>query len=148
MSLKSDYYKNLLLSISRGNYRGIFSNAKPFFMIALFDSIKEGAIIGNRIKYNNKNLGTHYYTISNYFEPSISPTLFSKPFFHLNSEPFYFLKFKPGVTPPVQSKTPSSKFLRDQVEYASLDDELWDLLQDPGVREEYRQAIIQHFIKR
>lgn len=148
MSLKSDYYKNLLLSISRGNYRGFFSNAKPLFMIALFDSIQEGSIIDNVIKFDNKILGTHYHSISNDFEPEHIPTPYNKPFFHLNSEPFYFLRFKPGITPPIQSKTPSSKFLREQVEYAFLDDELWDLLQDSEVREEYRQAIIQHFIKR
>lgn len=148
MSLKSDYYKNLLLSISRGNYRGLFSNAKPFLLIALFDAIKEGHIIGNVIKFDNTHLISLYRTISHEFEPTNRPTPFAKPFFHLNSEPFYIIRFKPDLSHPKQSTTPSSKFLREQVEYASFDDDLWNLLQEPDVIEEYRQAIIQHFIKR
>ena len=61
--------------------------------------------------------------------------------FYLGSEDFYFIKGKKAHT------TPSAKFLRENVEYACLDDDLWELMQDPETRNELRDAIIKHFIK-
>lgn len=65
----------------------------------------------------------------------------------MKSEPYYFIKWKDGVKYMNASQTPSAKFLRENVEYVCLDDELWELLQDPETRNELREAIIQHFIK-
>lgn len=36
-------------------------------------------------------------------------------------------------------------YIRDNVDYAYLDNALWDLLQDPKYRMKYRTAIIEHF---
>ena len=47
---------------------------------------------------------------------------------------------------PRQAHTPSMMFLKNQVEYAALDDELWELLQGPVVRNDYREAIIKKFL--
>jgi putative restriction endonuclease len=65
----------------------------------------------------------------------------------MKSEPYYFIKWKDGVKNINASQTPSAKYLRENVEYACLDDELWELLQDSETRNELRDAIIQHFIK-
>ncbi|MBR1889816.1 MAG: hypothetical protein IJ816_04215, partial [Alloprevotella sp.] len=61
-------------------------------------------------------------------------------------EPFYYLKWKSATKIPRQAITPSVKFLRENIEYACLDEGLWELLQDPETRNELRDAIIQHFI--
>ena len=44
-------------------------------------------------------------------------------------------------------KTATVKYLTENLNYAYLDQELWDLLQDYNVREEFRELIINFFIK-
>ncbi len=49
MSLVSTYYKNILLGIQRGNHCGVFSNAKPYFLLAVISCIDENTITENNI---------------------------------------------------------------------------------------------------
>lgn len=146
MGLKVSYFKNLLICTHRGNYRGIVSNAKPFFLLAIIQSIEDGIIVGNKISFDNEKLISVYNTISRKYELNKQPTPFNKPFFHLNREEYYFLKWKHGIHVPKQCVSPSSKFLRENVEFAALDDELWDLLQIPETREELKSTIIKFFL--
>lgn len=74
-------------------------------------------------------------------------TPFNMPFFHLNAEEYYHIKWKTKNEKPCQAQSPSSKYLRENIDYAYLDPELWDLLQDPLVRDEFRKAIINHYLK-
>ena len=67
------------------------------------------------------------------------------PFFHLNKESFYHIKWKEGKEITSYSRTPSAKYLRENVEYAKLDDELWHILQDSSNREIIKQAIINKY---
>lgn len=65
----------------------------------------------------------------------------------MNAEEFYHIKWNAGVVPPRQAQSPSGKFLTENVDYAYLDDTLWELLQDKEIREEYKEAIITHYLK-
>ena len=147
MSLKVAYYRSILLETHRGNGHGIVSNAKPYLLLSIIRLIEQGRIIGNRILFDNSALSETYISMSKLYEPGKAVTPISKPFFHLNREPFYYLIWKSATKIPIQATTPSAKFLRENVEYACLDDDLWELLQDPDTRNELRDAIIEHFIK-
>ena len=144
--LRYQYYLNMLLSMNRGHIKGLPSNAKPLYLLAVFNCIEDGVIMGNRIVYNNTLLSC-YETICTLYEHSKPITPFYKPFFHTVNEPFYYILYKPNIGTPSNSRTPSAKFLRENVEYAALDDELWDMLQDKEVRNEFREAIVNHYIK-
>lgn len=146
MSLKASYYKNLILSTNRGYNKGIASNAKPLYLLSLFKGIEEGILLGNRIKFD-EIISNLYMEECHLFESWRIPAKFYKPFFHLQSEPYYYIKWKDGVRIVNALRTPSAKFLRENVEYACLDDDLWELLQDADTRNELRDAIIEHFIK-
>ena len=111
------------------------------------EGIKKGAIIGNKIKFNNVLL-ILYKEACVKFEPWREAAKFYKPFFHMNSEPYYYIKWKNGVKELDASHTPSANFLRENAEYACLDDDLWNLLQDSEIRNELKEAIVQHFINR
>lgn len=50
--------------------------------------------------------------------------------------------------PPSNSHTPSAAFLREHLDYAKLDDDLWEILQDPINREYLRQVIIAKYLKK
>lgn len=146
MSLKSDYYKNVLLSISRGYHKGVPSNAKIMYLLAIMKGIERGILLGNRFNYEPQLIALYKETCEEY-EPNKVATLFYKPFYHSKGEQYYVLRLKTGAQIPAKSHTPSTKFLREQVEYAALDEELWDLLQDAEIREEYRQALIRRFLQ-
>lgn len=146
MNLKTSYYKNCITSIHRGFAFGIPSNAKPLFLLAIIKGIGEGMIIGNKIKYEDC-LETFYKEICILYEPNRKAAPFYKPFFHSIHENYYGIKWKGGQMPSHKWHTPSGKFLKDNIEYAYLDDGLWDLLQDQSVRSEFRELIVNHYFK-
>lgn len=154
MSILSDTYKTAILRIKRGHNNGVVSNAKPILVLAIIEAIDEGILLGNKINFPNDNLQELYATIysRNYstdgiYRANAKSTPFNLPYFHLNAEEFYHIKWKDGVVPPRQAKSPSCTFLAENVDYAYLDDTLWELLQDNEIREEYKEAIITHYLK-
>jgi len=62
-----------------------------------------------------------------------------KPFNYLQSDGFWHIQMK--TTIPLQS----AKAIRDNVEYAFLDNALWDILQDRETRELLKNEIIRFF---
>lgn len=132
--------------MNRGSYGGVPINAKPLYLLAIFDGIKEGKIIGNKLQLA-KALEESYLQVCQNYEPTKTPAPFFKPFFHLKSESFYFIKWKDGKDIQNAGKTPSAKYLRENVEYAALDDQLWDMLQDTEIREDFKMSIINRYLK-
>lgn len=147
MSLKTDYYRTVLLSIKRGQSKGVWSNAKPLYLLSIIQSIEDGLIIGNKFGYD-AFLEHCYYEKCAYYEPQTKPALFFKPFYHSSAEAYYNIKWKGGSLPEHSWHTPSAKYLKDNIEYAYLDPDLWELLQDPASREELKESVIHHFLKK
>ena len=153
MSLLAETYKSILLQTKRGNNHGVFSNAKPIYLLSIIDAIEDGYIVGNKILYNNIGLQELYksdfrkyqYGEGLLFKANANITPYSLPFFHLNAEPYYHIKWKESTTPPKQAQSPSNKYLSNNVEFSFLDEELWTLLQDATFRKSMRQAIINKF---
>ena len=137
--LKISYYKNLLLSVNVAKNHGQVNIAKPILMLAIIRGIEEGSIKANRILYTESLITTYNELFAYYGNGPITSSVY--PYYYMGSEDFYFIKGKKART------TPSAKFLRENVEYACLDDDLWELLQNAETRNELRDAIIAHFIK-
>ena len=146
MGLKTSYYKNVFISLKRGGYNGVLSNAKPLFYLAIFKGIEEGWIMDNRIKYD-KHLEQVYLKFYEVYDSQSKPAPFFKPFDHSTGESFYSIHWKGFEMPEYKWHTPSAKYLRDHCEYAYFDDGLWELLQDPESREELRNTIINHYLR-
>lgn len=148
-------YRDILLKTKRGNSHGVFSNAKPIFVITIIDAIHEGLITGNHIDFKNKDIEDLY--ADNYrrcicsdnelFRANSKVTPYNLPFFHLNAESYYHIKWKEGVVPPKQAESPSSRYLKENIDYTYIDNELWELLQFPEIRYDFRNALIEKFIK-
>jgi len=139
-SLKLQYYRTALIRTKRGNGRGKTINAKPIFLIAIFDQIEKGVLINNKIFFDSclKECYEKYYSK---FEPEMNITPFYKPFFHLQTDGFWHIVWENES----QIKSPSAKYLRENMKYATLDNAFWDLLQDAESRNTLREAIINHF---
>lgn len=70
--------------------------------------------------------------------------LFFKPFYYLQFDGFWHLKEKRGN---VKTNRPSPRFIRENIEYAFLDNALWDLLQEASFREHFKLIIESHHMK-
>lgn len=136
-----DLYRQMFISLKRGNTRGVPSKAKPIFLLSIIDYIPQMEC--NQFEWNVKEW---YLLYKNLFEKLCTDkeTPFWKPFYYMSSEPFYTLIWH--TEPNERSiKYPSGKILKDNLGFAKLDDELWELLQDEENRQYLRECIIKHY---
>lgn len=138
--LSKSYYNIVIRRMKRGNARGVVINAKPIFLLSILSLIAEEIVIDNRFRFNEMLNNSYNETCEKYNQP-ITPLY--KPFYHLSSDGFWYIKWKENA---IEKKTPSAKFIRDNIEYAYLDNALWDLLQIEDVREEYKNTIINFYL--
>ena len=143
MDIRIKLYSEMTTKITRGNFRGQFSNAKPVLIISIIDYMP--FMKGNKICFPNADLEEIYQTNLQFYDNECK-TPIVKPFFYLDSEPFYELVWKPNHS-PASSTTLSGKYLRENLAYAKLDDDLWELLQDKENREYLKQTIINRYLK-
>lgn len=144
MDLQVNIFSELFSKITRGNFRGVFSNAKPIYLLSIIDLIQVKQ--DNRFLLSDKILNGLYLDNLNQFDKSCKTVLIN-PYFHLGSEPFYELIWKSDERPETNSHTPSAKYLRDNLAYAKLDDDLWELLQVQENRDYLKQVIINRYLK-
>lgn len=139
-NLKQQYYCYVFMQMKRGNSRGRIINAKPIFLLSLFDLIEKKEIIDNKVFYSEQVKGCyeHYY---NTYEPAMEATPLYKPFYHLISDGFWHIEWKNQSEIKI-----SAKYLKENVKYARFDNALWDLLQDSESRQALREVIIKNFL--
>lgn len=136
-----EMYRQMFVNLKRGNYRGVYSNAKPIFLISLIDYIV--FMEGNKLKWEDKKFEELYYGNFGKLESS-KPTPICKPFYFMTSENFYTIIWR--EKPEAKSLiSPSSKTLRDFSLYAVIDDELWEILQNKDNRAYLRASIMQAY---
>lgn len=136
MKYSSDIEKYIhqLSKLNRAYNKGLgFAPHKPILLLSIFELIKKGEIASPRIfitpelliafKDNWKKL-----VVTGHQEN------FSLPFFHLRSEPFWYLKsknqFQDFITSSKSIK--SLKSLTENILYAEIDNGLFQLLQNPS----------------
>lgn len=144
MDLQVNIFSELFSKITRGNFRGVFSNAKPIYLLSIIDLIQVEQ--DNRFLLSDKILNGLYLDNLNQFDRCCKTALI-KPYFHLDSEPFYELIWKSDERPETNTHTPSAKYLRENLAYAKLDDDLWELLQVQENRDYLKQVIINQYLK-
>lgn len=136
-SLQLSYYMDLIKQVNVGNYRGRKIMAKPIFLLAVIESIEKGFVVENKFIYKNLN-ETYRNIYRSLLGEKVTPM--HKPFFYLQHDGFWYLRFITTQTP-----IKSVKALKNNVEYAYLDHALWDLLQDAEVRLRLKAEIVRFF---
>ena len=137
------YYTERIMSIRQAKIQGEVTVAKPVLMLALIDGIDLGIFTNNRFVLNEW-LEEHYmklmfkYTRQSQFD---KPTEINNPFWHLSNDGFWHLQLK---TKGEMRTTPSKAWLKENVSYASFDDDLWMLLQSKEWRTRLRDYIVEH----
>lgn len=146
--LKRKYYQTELIRIHRGNSRGVFINAKPLYIITLIECVENGILTENKIAYPSPEVEKTYLSVCEKFEPNKKISPYILPYFHTMTESFYEIQWKGAkFKPSKHAHSPSSKYLKENVSYAYLDEALWDLLQEPSVREQYKELIVNFFLR-
>lgn len=126
------------------NKRGVFiAPHKPILLIAVMDYFADNPninLIPPSARLNELFLGNWHLSVPN--NTPYKPTLVT-PFIHMDYEPFWHLKYKETFCQlePITSLTK----LRNNCIGATLDDELYALLQDDNVRDSYRNQLIKHY---
>ena len=134
----------MVLSIHRGIAFGSPSNAKPLLLLAIIKGIEDGNIIGNKIVFDEK-IDNDYKMLCSSLEPRKKAAPMFKPFYHSVREGYYNLKWKERRLPTHKYHTPSAKFLRENLDFAFLEDGFWDILQDGDARNAFRELIISEY---
>ena len=140
-SLQITYYKGLLCSIKQKITNGEANIAKPILLLTIIRLIERGKVLGNKIVYNDVLKETYYAILKGYIVNDNTQQWTYVLKIVKGNDGFYHINGQTAL------KTPSEKYINEHIDYAYLDPELWDLLQDPLVRDEFRKAIINHYLK-
>lgn len=135
--MQLSFYLDLIKQVNIGNFRGRKILAKPIFIIMLIEAIEKGIVTNNRFFY--KTLVDLYKQVYHlYIKTNITPM--HKPFYHLQNDGFWHIQYQ---NLPIYIN--SVKAINSYVEYAYLDDALWDLLQEKGARKTIKEEIVRFF---
>lgn len=137
-----EFYRQMFVSLKRGNRNGVVSNAKPVFLLSLIECVP--FLRENLISVDNLTLKDFYNTNIQHFAPECKAPL-AMPYFHLNTCPFYSIIWKDESKQIMQAHSPSAKQLVQSIDGAKLDNELWVLLQEEENRQYLRQCLIDYY---
>lgn len=137
-----NYYIEKISKMRQGVVKGEKSLAKPALLLAVIDGISEGKILHNDIVLTKWLEEKYSMLLLHYSHASqiLHPTGIEKPFWHLQSDGFWHLKYPQSLYR--QNVSPTKKWILDNVECARLDDDLWSLLQN----DEWREKICKYII--
>ena len=142
-----DLFSNLNVHVSFGQH----APHKPIMLLTVISLIDSGEIWQNVIQPTDK-LKTIFEALwVNYGHDNTTYDIAPwTPFWHLKNEPFWHFKPKKdgfdidSLTAPGQ--TAKIGDIHDNLEYAYLDQELFELLQDKGIRDILKHQLIDMYL--
>ena len=126
---------------------GIKKIAKPVLLLALIKGIESGVFTVNRIEYDTiaeiyKSVFLQYADMAKQSEHT--PPY--HPFYHLHTSKFWHLSpLSPHAA--ISTSSASAAWLHNNVEYAYVDTNLWNLLQQKHYRRLLAEFIVENNIK-
>lgn len=134
-----EIYKEMALSLHCYSRKGTILPAKPLLLIGICNAIDSNLINDNRISI--VDIERQYRLLQEQYKIN---TPFNYPFYFLANESFYHIKWKFNK---IVAKNPSMSLLRNNVDFAYLDNALWDLLQIKENRDYFRKSIEDYYLK-
>lgn len=140
-------YSNYFKKLNRGFNKGLGSAPhKPILLLSIIQLISKGIIPTNRI-FITSDLLLSFRQNWKILVDTNHTNNFSLPFFHLRSEPFWYLVAKPGkeIVTTSSKSIKSFKSLSDSIAFAEIDKDLFFLLQDPINQMWFEQLILENY---
>lgn len=126
---------------------------KAILLLSVIDLIETNVIDSNNIYYTKqlvKQFNRNWNRYVAYREGFTARA--ATPFFHLSSEPFWSIKVKDSSDYSLKDLAEqriymNPKRMLDYIDYAVIDIDLYNLLNDSFVRANYRVLLISHYLK-
>ena len=136
-------YTKRIMNIRQAKIRGEVIVAKPVLLLAIIDGISSEMFCKNEFCLTEWLEARYLMLMQQYMKDSQfdKPTDISNPFWHLQSDGFWNLRYEEG---PQDGTTPSKRWLKEKVSYAYFDDDLWFMLQNKVWRMKVRDYIVEH----
>lgn len=130
----------------RRDYKNGGAPHKPVLLLSIIQLIRRKEISSNRIEITPELL-LEFKSIWSQFVTGSHIANFSLPFFHMRSEPFWELVCKPGFSLPLTSShsIKSLSTLRECLQYAQIDTDLFKLMQEPQTSLILEKALLQQY---
>ncbi|OJU48057.1 MAG: hypothetical protein BGN96_05420 [Bacteroidales bacterium 45-6] len=145
-------YISLFSSLHTNKQKGMPAPHKAMLLLAVIDLVEAGVIKANEIELSDrleqcfKHNWDRYIGRSVIFAPKIGT-----PFFHLHSELFWKLIPFVGGEDTIETLRKGNPYatgtMRKHFRYAKIDNELFELLKDEGVRAKLRTTLIAAYIQ-
>lgn len=127
---------------------GISKPYKPALLLAVLEGVEDGSIQNNRI-YITPELIVAFRKYRELLGAvgKYDSRHFAYPFYHLKSEEFWRLKLKPErqFRLTAANSIASLKQLQEDVNFAQLDINLWDLVMNAAARNRLREALLGQY---
>jgi putative restriction endonuclease len=148
--MEEEIIQNYLHQIFRLKRSASFGGAphKPILLLSLFELIRKGQIVSNRIEITPE-LVLAFKNIWSKLVFSQHTANFSLPFFHMRSEPFWRLVTRNGFNLPLTSShsIKSLGSLKNSIAFAELDKKFFNLLLDPVKNSFLTDEILERYFK-
>lgn len=152
------YYADCFSSLHTAMKLGKPAPHKALLLLSVIDLVERGIITENHIELSDDLVKTFnanakkFYANSPIFKPEVT-----KPYFHMQHEPFWRLVVSSdcvetnlaaefSVEYTRKKPTYSLKGLREQFRYAEIDNELFELLKDEDARARLRVILISTYL--
>ena len=112
--------------------------AKPLLLLSIME------LIGDSMQSNRFEIQSIKEKYEELQKQYAATTPYQYPLYFLENEDFFHLKWKKTR---IKTHTPSAKLIRENIEYAFLDNALWNLLQEQQMREDFHTLVINNFLK-
>lgn len=134
------HYEEEIKSLKQNKLHGAVNIAKPVLVLAVTQLIDDGLLQDNVILLT-KGLEDRYTKLYEQYDRTGKITRIDYPFYFMLNDRFWNIKWI--GEPKEHENAPWRKFMKEHVEYAYLDEDLWCLLQNDGCRHRLMDYIIK-----
>lgn len=146
-------YIRLFTTMKVKKTNGRLSPHKAIMLLAVIDMIEFELTEGNRFYIDDETESSYHYNWNQYIPENMllfKPNPWT-PYWHLYQEPFWHFFAKQGKEERIDSLVPKGQTasvgkMREVIEYAYLDEELYSLLKDENSRSLLRDKLIAKYI--
>lgn len=141
-----DYYVSKYKKLNVNRSGGHASPHKPCMLLAVLELAESGHLLANRIQFDDVLLTRYaaYFNVVKAERDHLNPWM---PFFHLRKDGFWHHQALPGQEAILDAKDSARqrKDIVDNVDYAHLDEELYNLLRDVNSRHLLREHLVLYW---
>lgn len=137
-------------NLNTNKQQGKIAPHKAILLLSIIDLVEQGQIQSNKIELTEKLENQFKLNWEKYVEnKDVFQPIVGTPYVHLRSEPFWRLiptKGNGDTGLSLNINSYSTLYLKSQIQYAEIDEELFNLLQDNINREKFRNILITRYI--